>query len=193
MNLLKRIWLYLHKTNEVKVKDSALSAANYFIDLSLSQGIPLKPLKLMKLVYIAHGFMLASSGRTFLDSRFDRVEAWKYGPVIPSVYHSFKQYGNTPIDKKTVVFVSEDADNGNADIQTPLLNDEYAKRVCNFVWKRYKRFSDSDLVYVLHGAGTAWAKVYEDGKNNIIPDEMTRLYYRGLIRVLNEEAKNGKN
>lgn len=173
------------------MKESALSAANYFIDLSTNDGKDLKPLKLMKLVYIAHGFMLALADRSFLNPRFDRVEAWKYGPVIPSVYHSFKQYGNSPIREKTIVFKNENPIDGQASIDTPVLHDEDAKRVCDFVWRRYKVFSDNELVSVLHGSGTPWARVYEEGKNNIIPDGLTQLYYRALCRMLTNDRLNG--
>ena len=82
------------------MKDNALSMANYFIELAQKDGHEIRPLRLMKLVYIAHGFMLAMLDRSVLNPRFDRVEAWKYGPVIPSVYHSFKGYGASPITGK---------------------------------------------------------------------------------------------
>ena len=74
------------------MKDNALSVANYLIDLAKKENKNLTQLGLMKRVYIAHGFSLAINKESLLDNRFDKVEAWKYGPVIPSVYHSFKQY-----------------------------------------------------------------------------------------------------
>lgn len=147
----------------------------------------------MKLVYIAHGFMLALMNRSVLNPRFDRVEAWRLGPVIPSVYHSFKQYRNAPITEKTVVFeYGENADCFGGEFITPDLQDNDAKKVCNIVWKRYSGLSDTDLVNLLHGKATPWANVYVQGTNREIPDELTRLYYRGLIRRIIESA-NGKN
>ena len=170
--------------------DSALSVANYFIDLAKRDGVEIKPLKLMKLVYIAHGFMLAFMNRSVINPRFDKVEAWKYGPVIPSVYHSFKQYGNCAIDKKTVIFFFDGEPDKDPIVRTPELKDEEAKKVCNIVWRRYSPMSDSKLVTLLHGAGTPWAMVYKEGENRAIPDEFTRLYYKGLIRILIENGKN---
>ena len=82
------------------MKDNALSIANYFIDLANEDNEPIRPLKLMKLVYIAYGYALALLNRSIIDYRFDKVEAWKFGPVIPSVYHSFKIYGKKPITEK---------------------------------------------------------------------------------------------
>jgi len=168
------------------MKDSALSVANYFVEKSLSGAKDLKPLKLMKLVYIAHGYMLALYDESALNPRFDRVEAWKYGPVIPSVYHSFKIYGNQPITKKTEIFSGETKSEGIITIQmsTPELEDEKARKACDFVWKNYYHYTDSELVDLLHKPGSPWALVYEEGKNNEIPDIVTRVYYRKIVDKL---------
>jgi uncharacterized phage-associated protein len=177
---------------ECNMKDNALSVANYFIDLAKKDDTPLKPLKLMKLVYIAHGYMLAMLNRSVLDKRFDWVEAWKYGPVIPSVYHSFKNFKDAPITEKSVIFKSSDNDANDIDFVEPTLQDEKACKICDFVWKRYKDYSDSQLVTLLHGKGTPWGTIYEEGMNNRIPDSFTQIYYKNLVESLLEVAKNGK-
>src|ERR1700722_8483585 len=68
--------------------------ANEFIALASKAGSALSPLKLQKLVYFAHGWCLALTGRPLIS---DRVQAWQYGPVIPSIYHEFKYVGNGSI------------------------------------------------------------------------------------------------
>ena len=172
--------------NSANMKDSALSIANYFIDLAHSKNETIKPLRLMKLVYIAHGYMLAILDRSVLNQRFDKVEAWKYGPVIPSVYHSFKAYGNNPIAKKTVVFTDEvnDKDEISYNIITPLLQDEDAKNICNFVYNRYHSFSDWDLVDFLHKEQSPWGMVYKEGMNNEIPDFYTKVFFKKILDSL---------
>lgn len=176
------------------MKDSALSIANYFIDLAHSQGKDIKPLRLMKLVYIAHGFMLAILNRSVLNPRFDKVEAWKYGPVIPSVYHSFKIYGNKPIMKKTTIFTSEQDDkrNVNVDIVEPILEDEGAKKICNFVYLRYKNFTDWQLVDFLHKPQSPWGLSYKEGENNEIPDLYTKVYFKKLVESMAKNVIDGK-
>lgn len=178
------------------MKDSALSVANYFVKTAIDDKIELKPLKLMKLVYIAHGYMLALLDRSVLNPRFDKVEAWKLGPVVPSVYHSFKIYGNNPVKKMTGSFVDARLENGNmtVDYVEPMLEDKDAKKVCEYVWYRYgKLYSDSTLVSILHRQGTPWATVYEEGKNNIIPDEFTQAYYKAIVDIIiaNRRKENG--
>lgn len=167
------------------MKDNALSVANCFIELAQDGRKEIRPLKLMKLVYIAYGYSLAMLGRSIINPRFDRVEAWKFGPVIPSVYHSFKMYGNESITQKTVMFVVDGS--GNPTVETPYLQDEDARRICKFVWVKYGlNYTDSELVTIMHGVGTPWGRVYEDGKNNPIPELYTKAYYTELVRRLRE-------
>lgn len=173
------------------MKDNALSVANYFIDLAKKDNKPLTQLGLMKRVYIAHGFFLALFDKPLLDSRFDKVEAWKYGPVIPSVYHSFKQYKSNPIIEKTVV-MGWDEKKLLPTFETPELTDCDAKRVVEMVWKRYHDFSDNELVTLTHKDGSPWALCYVPEENRPIPDSFTKLYYQKLINNI-IEAKRRKD
>jgi len=54
-------------------------------------------MQLIKLVYIAHGWTLGLYNQPLIGKQ---VEAWTYGPVIPSVYHDFKHYGRDPITQQ---------------------------------------------------------------------------------------------
>ena len=175
------------------MKDNALSIANYFIDKAAQDKKPVRPLKLMKIVYIAYGYGLAMLHKSLIDERFDKVEAWKYGPVIPSVYHSFKNYRENPITAKTVVI--EDDDKGKVEFVEPQLSDSNARALCDYVWNRYNTYSDLELVSLLHGKGTPWGMVYEEGKNNTIPEFLTERYYTRLVKRLlavadNEQQRN---
>lgn len=166
------------------MKTNALSVANYFIDLSLKDNQPMQLLGLVKRVYIAHGFALALLGRGLLDPRFDKVEAWRFGPVVPSVYHSFKWHKAEDI--KTLTEVQRQS--GGNEWITPTLEDEEAKMIVDMVWKRYFHYSGSDLVSLTHLKGTPWEVCYAEGKNKEIPDYITEFYYK---RLVNEILANG--
>lgn len=162
------------------MKDNALSVANYFIELAQKEKKDITQLGLMKRVYIAHGFSLAIHHKSLLDPRFDKVEAWRYGPVIPSVYHSFKQYRANPITEKTVV-MGWDEQNFIPTFHTPELKDKDAKKIVEMVWKRYYKYSDSDMVSLTHRKGTPWQVCYVQDGNLPIPDEITELYYTKIV------------
>jgi len=65
-------------------------AVRYFIN-------ELKPdtLKLQKLLYFTQGLSFCMNDKEFFDEQF---EAWVHGPVIPSVFNKYKNYGHDPID-----------------------------------------------------------------------------------------------
>lgn len=174
------------------MKPDALAVANYLLQLAKEKGIDLQPLKLMKLVYIAHGYMLALFDRSALNPRFDRVEAWKYGPVIPSVYHSFKCYGKDNIDKPTTVFVPTD-DGKDFEVKTPMLEDESLQLACEAALSNYGKYTGSRLVEMLHLKGTPWQRFYIEGRNTEIPDEVTKDFFVALTDRILKRAKDHEN
>lgn len=102
---------------------SSHQIANYFIRKSHATDIGLTPMKLIKLCYIAHGWHLALTGSELLD---EVIFAWKYGPVIKTLYRDFKQYGNCQISE-----LYRERDN-----QYPLPDDDIA-RFLDTIWTSY--------------------------------------------------------
>lgn len=172
------------------MKTNAISIANYFVDKAVQQketSVRLDLLRLVKYVYIAYGFSLAILKRKIIDERFDKVEAWKYGPVIPSVYHSFKHNKTAPITQKESI-LSEETSDGKLSFTIPEIdrNDVDLVMVLDFVWNRYQKMSDGKLITTLHHKGTPWEYCYEKGKNNEIYDEYTQVYYEGLFEAITD-------
>lgn len=161
---------------------NALSVANYFIELANRDNKPIQLLGLVKRVYIAHGFALALLGHGLLDPRFDKVEAWKYGPVIPSVYHSFKQYKREAIKEPTIMLHQDES--GAYDFITPVIDNDKDKMIIEMVWKRYRDYTDPSLVNLTHVDGSPWKVCYKAGENREIPDSFTELYYQKLVKII---------
>ena len=75
----------------------SLAVAQHMINRCTQAGDPaITPMQLIKLVYIAHGYMLGKHGRPLLD---EAVQAWQYGPVVPSVYQAVKSFQSAPVRK----------------------------------------------------------------------------------------------
>lgn len=158
--------------------------ANFFLEKGEDESRPITPLKLLKLVYIAHGWNLALVGQRLFE---DRIEAWQHGPVIPSLYHEFKHYGKSPISERASLF-----DLDSFDFDTPSIpnKDSETLKILEYVWSAYKGFSGWTLRNKTHASGTPWDRVYEDGERDIeIPDNLVRDHYRERIgRYIDEAA-----
>lgn len=68
--------------------------SNYFIRKVLTEGDYLSSLKLQKLIYYAQAWYLALFNKPLFNEDF---EAWIYGPVLPSQYRRFQEYGSSPL------------------------------------------------------------------------------------------------
>lgn len=71
--------------------------AQYFLHLDNSndgESEGISNLKLQKLVYYVQGFFCALHNKTIFDND---IEAWTHGPVVPDLYHQFKDNGSNPI------------------------------------------------------------------------------------------------
>lgn len=51
-------------------------------------------LKLQKLLYLVQAYFLVELGYPCFR---EEIEAWDFGPVVPCVYHEFKQFGSASI------------------------------------------------------------------------------------------------
>lgn len=122
--------------------------ANYFLDLAKLSGERITPMKLQKLVYYAHGWYAGYTGKPLIN---EAVEAWQYGPVIPSLYHEFKRYGSSGIkDKATEIEPSWDL----VEVQPP--SDPTVRRFLDDIWASYGKFTGAKLSEMTHAPGGPW-------------------------------------
>ncbi len=68
--------------------------ADYFLALANESGDVVTNLKLQKLVYYAQAWHLGIFSKRLFSADF---EAWVHGPVIPALYHTYKERGSAPI------------------------------------------------------------------------------------------------
>ena len=142
----------------------AATIANQFIELASKKQTKLTPMQLIKLSYIAHGFSLAIFRRPLLD---DAIEAWRYGPVIPSLYAKLKKYGSRPVGEaiSRPFFAVGDESLDDDDIG-----------LIEAVFNKYGGLNGLQLSHLTHKPGTPWAQNYKPDVYGIeIDDPHARL------------------
>lgn len=148
----------------------AATVANRFIELADGEGKALTPMQIVKLAYIAHGFSLGLYGRSLID---EPVQAWKYGPVIPSLYRRTKRYGRAPVTepvKPRSIFRSQEE------------LDERDRAVIDEVYKKYGAFTGPQLSYLTHRRGTPWAQTYDpDVYGSDIDNALIQMHYATIL------------
>ncbi len=143
----------------------AIDVANFFIDLSSSMEEELMTnLKVNKLVYFAQAWSLVRLGRKLFD---EDILAWTYGPVVQSVYSTFKPCGKNNIEH---VYGDYSADAFSSE-ELELLMD---------VALQYGQYTATTLVNITHKSGSPWAKVYKEHENNIISIDSMKEYFSAL-------------
>lgn len=159
-----------HKNTEAMkqeiLKYSAAHIANYFLWKARQEGIRnMTPMKLIKLVYFSYAWTLAIFNKRLFA---EKVEAWRHGPVIPSIYHEFKRFGNAPIDEYATKLELE-----TGEISYPIVDekDQNVLRVIETIWEKYKQRTGTELSEITHEEGSGWNKVYVSGKNEEMKDE----------------------
>lgn len=168
----------------------SLAVANRFIELSKKNNSPLTLMKLLKVVYFAHGWHLALRDKTALID--DSIEAWKFGPVAPSIYHSFKEYASSPITD-----FGKDIDvQKMAFVQPVLEGDAFLDAFMKRIWEIYGSMTAFQLSELTHQPGTPWHKVWfelggSERKGVDIPDSLIFDYFRKRLtppEVTGEQA-----
>ncbi|MEG9862472.1 MAG: type II toxin-antitoxin system antitoxin SocA domain-containing protein [Parvularculales bacterium] len=173
---------------------TAIAVANYFLSKYGHTGI--QPLKLQKLVYIAHGWHLALRGKKQPLVFDENAEAWQYGPVFPSVYHEFKDRGKQPITDLGTEFVAKETGNiGSIVSVTPEIKqkDENTTNLLDRVWEVYGRWSGIQLSTLCHQPGTPWdiTRKKSNGRRNAhIENEIIYKHYKKKLEQ--NVSKNAK-
>lgn len=133
---------------------SAYAVANAFIEKAPEHGIKdLTPMKLQKLLYFAQAWHLQVLQEPLLDDHFSR---WQFGPVIPAMYHEFKDFGARPINRMASTLSAE---GGGYKSHIPIIQEDDATSwsLIDAVLKRYGKLDGISLSNLTHAPGSAWA------------------------------------
>lgn len=148
---------------------------HYLVNRGISEQKPLTNISLQKILYFAQGFYLAETGGQRLFS--DKIYAWEYGPVIKSVYHQYKRFGNNQITSAQTFPWRKSSLNT---FQISFLED---------IWDSFKDYAPFALVEMTHKVNSPWYKIVYDQYNGDVPrdveipiDMMTE-YFTGILAL----------
>lgn len=136
----------------------AKSVANYVIAYGMKIGHPVSNLQLQKILYYIQVYFLKKKGIPFFK---DEIEAWQFGPVIPTVYYQHAAFGPAPI----TMFKTQKID----------LEQEEKKDLEQIV-KEKAILSLLEIVADTNKKWKAWDMYYKVNERNIIPKKAMELY-----------------
>lgn len=145
--------------------------ANYLLWKADNENINnITTMKLIKLVYFSYAWNLAMYNEKLFS---EHIEAWRYGPVIPSLYHEFKRFGANAITNYAIDFQPE-----TGEISYPIIfaDDERTFKVIDAVWLNYKNKNGLELSKITHEPESPWCHAHAQGENT--PMEDTKIIVR---------------
>lgn len=147
---------------------TAREVARYFLaNQDEEAGELISNLKLQKLIYYAQGFHLAVFGQPLFG---DKIKAWAHGPVVPDVWHTYKNTGWGAIGKPDN-FELEKYSKDTRD-----LLDEV-----NRVYGQYSATKLRDMTHEEPPWKEAWERVQRGDKDDEIKHDAMRKYFSTLV------------
>ena len=136
----------------------ALTITDYIILYYKNRNYGVSNLKLQKILYFLQALFLIKKDCELFD---EEIEAWGFGPVIPSVYRKYMQFGCMDIPTK--------------DIDEPFIDNE-TKTIIDSFLEKVKDMSSTYLTDItLHQK--PWTQNYIKDKKKIIPKKEIRKYF----------------
>ena len=174
MNCFLHTVLYWYKvrfayqhSDAMMSKTKSLAVAKYMLNKQRAAGDSVTPMQLIKLVYIAHGLMLGAYGRPLVD---EPIEAWQYGPVVPSVYHETKSFRSS-----SVTGISAPAD---------CAFDQQEVKAMDTALRLFGSKDGVALSSLTHRRGTPWSLTWSArGKNGSISNDLIENFYSNMISI----------
>lgn len=155
---------------------SSLAIANEFLKRAQREGVTLTHMHLQKLLYIAHGWSLATRNQELVDEAF---KAWDYGPVLPGLWQSLKRYGSDSVTR--LIYRGEDtpslSDDGDVAVAY-LTVQELA--IIDQVWHEFKGYEAFQLSALTHKDNSPWDRAFKRGQNSAIPNNDIQDYFSVL-------------
>ena len=153
----------------------SLVVAEHVLWLRGRADLETTPMHVLKIVYVCHGWMLAVDDEALIT---EPVEAWTYGPVVPTVYHRYKRYGAQSI--------FEDVDDRSGELG------ESAQALMGVIEEAYRPYTAAQLSALTHQPGTPWDVTRRrHGIGAVIPNELIQEHFSELLANSNRLSDGG--
>lgn len=167
--------------------------AREFLDRAERDDRYLTVMQVLKLVYMTHGFNLAITDKPLI---VDRVEAWKFGPVIPPLYGHLKRFGSGPIPRSVETGLDQDylVPAHLSTVHDP--NYSFRNDLFEKIWEKYGFLTGLQLSYLTHEEGTPWFQSWHDEhgagvRGKVISDSVIKKHYKEILNSGAAEADVG--
>lgn len=157
-----------------KAKYCADDVAEIVIRYSNERKYPISNLKLQKVLYFIQAIFLTEKKRECFK---EEIEAWTFGPVVPSVYQKYKLFGanNIPAsacNKNSLVNLFSSTNNSFNKVR---ISDEDEKEIQDIV-DSLSKYSATELVEITHNQ-SPWAEAYIPRLNRVISSNAILNYF----------------
>jgi len=157
-------------------RHSPEAVANKFLDLADERGVFLTPMQLHKLVYIAHGWSLALTDKGLVS---EPPQAWKWGPVYPSLYNNTKRYGSGPVFERICHNNWALLDRIKGAVVEGRF-DSVENGVIEKVFDEYGDLEAFQLSALTHNEGTPWSQVFDGSLGKDISNSLIKNHFLQL-------------
>lgn len=138
--------------------------SDYILQRQSSDELEITVTKLNKLLYYSQGTFLAALGKELF---VEDIEAWHYGPVVPSVYHQYKDINKgMPIQSP-----SREISLNLSENELELLEETLTY---------FGQYSASYLTNMTHNEAP-WVDAYNKGEGTIIPKPVLQAYFKSEV------------
>ena len=161
---------------EILLKDRELigfDVAKYILT-----KIPCTHLKLEKLVYMCYADYLCDTGCKLFE---DKILAYKYGPIVKSVYDKYRKSGDSLLGSEDDSFVYDETDKLMPIRSRILSSSNGVKKIISIdkTLKKYGKYSASELVNITHKKLSPWSCVVIDNSfSKEIDDDFIIKYHK---------------
>lgn len=161
-------------TDEKENTYCALQIANVILKSALKKYHDIDVLKLNRLLFIAYGMGHRELNRAIFN---DCIEAWKYGPIIPAVYHHFSHFHLKPVQATAFEYDFFNNKFKHYDISE---KDTILKSFLIDIYKRYGNDSKFSLIHHVWSEDSPWAKSYKGKEFEVIDKKSIIEYFKNM-------------